>query len=499
MNFLARTPVIIGIGEVIDRPERLDLAKEPRDLMVDALRQATDDAGCNILKSLQSLEVVSCTSWGYEDLPAQVAAAVGASPKIATYGEIGGDTPIRFLHETGLNVAAGELEVAAICGAEAAQTTARATKTGVSLPWTPQLVTPSKPKREGIIHPLALRFGLDRPLYVYPLYEYATSAAWGQNAAQAGYETGEIYSRFSSVAATNMYAWDRHAYSPQEVIEPTTGNRLVAGPYTRRMVANPMVNQGGAVIVASYEKAKSLGIPDERLIFLWGGAAASERPDFATRAQFERSDAMKWSLESTRDVIHRNGREIDFAELYSCFPCIPKMARRVLDWPIEQNATVTGGLSFFGGPYNNYMLHAVCAMTRELRAHSDGVGLLYGLGGFATKHHSLAIANSPPKFAIAPGGSAATRTVADESVPSFNENYVGQATLETFTIFFDRAGMAERAVVFGRTKKGERVLAQTIGADAGVLDLLVKGNVVGMEGVTKSIANGTLSWRFKSG
>ena len=100
------------------------------------------------------------------------------------------------------------------------------------------------------------------------------------------------------------------------------------------------------------------------------------------------------------DLVGGDGRAFDAIELYSCFPCVPKMARRTLGLGADVQPTVTGGLTFFGAPLNTYMTHAACAMVRRLR---DGakLGLLYGQGGFVTKHHALVLSRQPPQPALA--------------------------------------------------------------------------------------------------
>jgi acetyl-CoA C-acetyltransferase len=499
MNFLPRTPVIIGVGEVVDRPEFVDHAKEPLVLMAEALRRASEDSGAPILREVESLDVVNSTSWGYANLPRQLSCMLGISPKRQEYGEIGGDTPVRYIHDAAVRVAQGELECAAVCGAESAQSVFAAEKSRKRLPWIEGSPKPSRPKREGIIHPLALRFGLDRPLTVYPLYEYATRASWHQNFAEAQAETGEIYSQFSGVAQENVYAWDRRFYTPSDILTPSSDNRLVSGPYTKRMVANPRVNQGAAVIVTSFAKAKAIGILEERLVYVWGGAAAHEHADFVSRSQYKRSLAMETALNAAKELCSANQRELELVELYSCFPCIPKMARRIVDWPLLKSATITGGLSFFGGPYNNYMTHAAAAMTRELRRRKQHVGLLYGLGGFATKHHSLILASTPPVSQVRPGYLlAASGGHFSGEVPRIDESFVGDARLETYTVLYDREGTADRAVVFARTDDQSRVLAQVDRSNARTLDLLTSSsaNMIGQVGRISLNADRTLNWQF---
>ena len=68
------------------------------------------------------------------------------------------------------------------------------------------------------------------------------------------------------------------------------------------------------------------------------------------------------------DLVEGDGKKFDAIELYSCFPCVPKMARRTLGLGPDVKPTVTGGLTFFGAPLNTYMTHAAVAMVRKLRA-----------------------------------------------------------------------------------------------------------------------------------
>ena len=161
------------------------------------------------------------------------------------------------------------------------------------------------------------------------------------------------------------------------------------------MVANPLVNQGAAVIVTSLEQARAAGIPEDKLIFVHGGAAASEPRDYLAREQYLRSDAQDVVLEAVQRLCETSRTTLDAYELYSCFPVVPKMAARKLALDPAIATTVTGGLTFFGAPVNNYMTHAACAMTRHLRSGAASAGLLYGQGEYVTKHHALVLGRHP--------------------------------------------------------------------------------------------------------
>src|SRR5580693_44725 len=133
-----RTPVIIGIGEILDRPEDPANGLEPLALMEQALRHAETDAGANLLSQIDSLDLINQVTWPYADMPAQLASRISATPARAVYGPVGGESPVRALHEAAARIARGESAVAAICGAEAQNTLDRARKSGIHLNWTPK-------------------------------------------------------------------------------------------------------------------------------------------------------------------------------------------------------------------------------------------------------------------------------------------------------------------------------------------------------------------------
>src|SRR5260370_3097959 len=102
-------------------------------------------------------------------------------------------------------------------------------------------------------------------------------------------QSGALRSTYSDVASHNPNAWLKRRFAPEEITTPTPENRLIAWPYTKLMVANPTVNMGGAVLLTSLAKARAAGVPEEKLIYLIGGASAEEPRDYLIRDQFYES------------------------------------------------------------------------------------------------------------------------------------------------------------------------------------------------------------------
>jgi acetyl-CoA C-acetyltransferase len=493
-----RIPVIVGVGEISDHPADLKSGLEPLSLLVEALRRAEADSGARLLGEIQSFDVVNFLSWRYRDPEQQLCDRLGIKPAHAAYGPVGGESPIRYLHEAAQRIARGECSVAAVCGAEAQSTATKAERARVDLPWTPFAHDVPEPKRGAAFQkPMAVKLGVFRPVTVYPFYEAATSAHWGQTPQQAMAESGTLWSNYSAVAAQNPNAWLRRRFTADEITTPAPDNRLIAWPYTKLMVANPTVNMGAAILITSLAKARAAGIAGDRLVHFRGGASAEEPRDYLIRDQFFESHAQNAVLKAVLELAGGDGHAFDAIELYSCFPCVPKMARRTLGLGAEFAPTVTGGLTFFGAPLNTYMTHAACAMVRRLR-EGGKLGLLYGQGGFVTKHHALVLAQQAPPAPLAQDTSMQAEADRHRGpVPDFTTEAAGTASVESFTVIYRRDGEVEHGVVMLRTSDHSRALARVPAHDGRTLAHLLNMDrtPVGSSGDIITADDGVLEWR----
>lgn len=493
-----RIPVIVGIGEITDRPKDIKDGLEPLVLLEQALKRAEQDSGGKFLGEIGSLDIVNFLSWRYQDPARQLSDRLGIKPVHAYYGPVGGESPIRYLHEAAQRIARGECSVAAICGAEAQSTATKAERAGVDLPWTPFARDVEEPKRGAAFQkPIAVKLGVFRPVSVYPFYEAASAAHWGQTPREAMAESGDLWSSYSDVASQNPNSWLKRRFTPEEITTPTPDNRLIAWPYTKLMVANPSVNMGAAILMTTLAKARAAGISEDRLIHVWGGASAEEPRDYLIRDQFFESHAQNAVLRAVIDVAGGSGKAFDAIELYSCFPCVPKMARRTLGLGPDVQPTVNGGLTFFGAPLNTYMTHAACAMVRSLRGGAK-LGLLYGQGGFVTKHHALVLSRQAPHGALAQNTSV--QAEADRNrreVPEFVNEADGRGSVESFTVLYGRNGDVEHGVAMLRTANNARALARVAADDRATLAHLLDMDrtPVGSIGNITTAGDGVLEWR----
>lgn len=489
----ATTPVIVGIGDITDRPASPADAREPVALMAQALQAAALDAageaGAALLARAESLELIGFITWRYENPVALLCERLGIAPARQTNASMGGETPIRLIHDAAVRIARGEQQVAAIVGGEALHAMNKARKEKLALNWTP-LASKERavrfPSSRFEMSPIARELGVTDPAQIYPLYEMATQAAWSQTPADAQAESAALWAQYAAVAADNPGAWIRKAPDAQTIATVGDDNRLINWPYPKLMVANPSVNQAAAILVTSVAAARAAGVPDEKMIHLWGGAAAQEPEDYLKRDRYDHSTAQTAVLHRAVELAGGDARRFDALELYSCFPVVPKMALRTLGLTAQERApTVAGGLTFFGGPLNNYMSHAVCAMVRRLRAAPQELGLLYGQGGFVNKHHALLVSAQPPAAPLAPDYSVQREAdAARGAVPVLAERYEGAARIETYTILYARDGKPLHGIVVIRTPDGARTMAKVAADDEASMALLLSSerNAIGSDG-----------------
>src|SRR3954451_23274840 len=209
-----RIPVIVGVGEIVDRPKDIADGLEPLTLLEQALKRAEADSGGKLLGEIGSLDIVNFLSWRYRDPEMLLSERLGIKPQHAYYGPVGGESPIRYLHEAAQRIARGECSVAAVCGAEAESTATKAERAKIELPWTPFAHDVEEPKRGAAFQkPMAVKLGVFRPITVYPLYEAATSAHWGQTPREAMAESGALWSAYSDVAAQNPNGWLKRRFA----------------------------------------------------------------------------------------------------------------------------------------------------------------------------------------------------------------------------------------------------------------------------------------------
>jgi acetyl-CoA C-acetyltransferase len=206
------------------------------------------------------------------------------------------------------------------------------------------------------------------------------------------------------------------------------------------------------------DRARRLGVPKNRFVYLLGEADLKERP-VIERPDLAKSPAAKAAVEMALSVAGLSPADVARFDLYSCFPIA---VFNVLDAfglaPDDPRGfTVTGGLPFFGGAGNNYAMHAIAGMVRALRAAPGKVGLSGANGGYMSKYSVGLYSTTPAPFRPFDSAPLQTRLDAAPPVP-LADPFEGAARVESYTI--DHDADPPRALVVGR-RDDIRIVAAT--------------------------------------
>src|SRR5882762_9843540 len=454
-----RTPVLVGYGQVNQRDERPDV--EPVDLMEAAARAAAE---ARVLEAVDSVRVVNLLSWRYRDPGLLVAQRIRADRATTRYTGIGGNVPQSLVNQACLDIQQGRADAVLIAGAETWRSRTRLRAAGRRLEGTAQdksvPVAPGSNDEFQMSGEAQIRVKLDRPAYVYPMFEQAVRIARGETPDAHRRRIGELWAGFAAVTQGNPHAWNRDPVSAEQIWQPGPANRMISWPYTKLMNSNNMVDQGAALVLTSLEKAASLQIPTDGWVFPHAGTDAHDTYLVGERAELHTSPAIRIAGARVLELTRMGVDDMDLVDVYSCFPSAVQIAARELGLPIgdaDRPLTVTGGLTFAGGPWNNYVSHSIATMAEKLAAAPDQMGLITANGGYLTKHSFGVYSASPPRHEFR--WEDVQAAVDTEPTCVGEVDWSGVGTVESWTAPFTRDGEAEKAFLAVRTPAGTRALA----------------------------------------
>ncbi len=479
MSLDPRTPVLIGAGQFVHHAVGLDDAFGVTALMCEAIRAAAGDAGLAVVPNPDSIRVVGLLSWKYGDPAWVVANELGLTPRETAATTMGGNSPQTLVNGTATEIQRGALDLAILTGGEAWRTRTRARKAGVDMKW-PTSPPDQMPRLLGedldMNHPAERARGLMMPVQIYPMFETAIRAAAGRSVTEQQVLSSELYARFSEVAAANPYAWSREARTAEEIRTPSASNRMIGFPYPKYMNANNDVDMAAALIMCSVEKAKALGVPTDRWVFPHSGTDCHEHNFISNRWSFAETPAVRLGGRRALELAGVGIDDIEIIDLYSCFPSAVQLGAQSLGLSLDRQLTRTGGLAFAGGPWNNYVMHAIATVMNDLRDRPGAKGLVWANGGYATKHSFGVYSTTPPtSFQHSnPQGEIDALPRRDLAEPS---DAAGSATIEAYTVMFSRAGEPEQALAACLLADGRRAWGTS--GDAGLAAAMSAGEWVG--------------------
>nr|WP_246325690.1 acetyl-CoA acetyltransferase [Actinomycetospora corticicola] len=477
----------------------------PVELGAEAARRALADTGADPAAVAARVDLVAAVRQfeasapgavaplgGSDNVPRSIASRVGAEPRVAVLAVVGGQTPQSLVTEASGRIAAGEIDVALLVGAEA-MSTARHLLTKVAEDerpdWSEQVGGQLDDRGLGLetfIVPEQVEHDVLAPVVQYALFEHARRGRLRLDREAYRRDMAELFAPFTEVAAKHPHAAAPTVRGVDELATPSGDNRPITDPYLRFLVSRDQVNQGAAVVLAATDVARELGIPSDggaRWVHLHGHADLVE-PPVLDRADLGASPAAATAVRRALDQAGIGPDDLATIDLYSCFPIAVRVVTDALGLTADdpRGLTVTGGLPFFGGPGNDYSMHAIADTVTALRARPGTYGLVGANGGAIHKYSAGVYSTRPAPWQD--GDDAAAQAEVDATHASGAPGKVarvdGAATVETYTVEYGRDGRPYGAVVVGRTHDdGRRFLARVAPDDAASLEALATTDPLG--------------------
>ncbi len=388
-----RRPVLVGVAQRLQRADDPAEARSPLQLMIDAVRAAARDAGSSQLLARASSIRVTKGIWGYRNPAHAIAEALGLGRIETGLSVLGGNHVQAVLNQSATEIQEGRREVVILAGAECGRTLGRAQKAGIEIDWLEESAEDRAPTPEVVYgidrwtrHEAEMARGIERAVQYYALFEIALRHQAGESPREHLERISRLWAGFSTVAQSNPSAWIRREVTADEIRTLTPGNRLISHPYPKLMNANMRVDMGAALILCSYGLARSLGLAGDRLVFPLSGTDAYDHYFVSERDDLHSSPAIRISGRRALELAEVEAADLDWIDLYSCFPSAVQVAAKELGLSASRPLTVTGGLTFGGGPLNNYVMHSIARTVELLRTRPGSRALVTANGGMLTKH-----------------------------------------------------------------------------------------------------------------
>jgi acetyl-CoA C-acetyltransferase len=493
------TPILIGVGDVTERGKALPDASSPLDLIEQAVLKAAADA--HISKdALSDLDVIAVVKSLYpytKNPPYTLAQRLGVSNAQLFETPVGGNMPQYLVNKYSEQIANGKINFALFAGTEAMDTGRKIIKSGKKPKWNED----APDKADLIVEELPMAtdhekaHGIWPARNVYPLFENALRGSYGSQIDDHQLEMGALFARFSEIAAQTPSAWFPVQRTAEEIATVSPQNRMVGWPYTKFMNAMNQVNQSAAVLLTSVKKAREMGVPEEKWLYLHGCADVNEKWHVSERVNFHSSPAIKTVGERAFSMAGLTQKDMDFIDLYSCFPVAVEMARDALGIPKEdpRALTVTGGLPYHGGA-GSYVMNTIVVMARKLRAHTGTYGLVTANGGYLSEHAAGIYSTKPTAPEWHRTNPAIDQNYIDRlQAPPFIEDPTGEAIIETYTVASGRDGLPNLGIIIGRlgaqiTPDAPRFIANITG-DQDLLTEMMTIDYLGRRGLVSKAGN----------
>ncbi len=484
------SPVIVGAGIAQQRFDDPAAASEAGLLIRTALELAADDAGSRALLDRADVVMMPQGTWRYEN-PVSIVAPW--NPAVRSIVADMGVLQQTLIGRACSMVADGAAEIVLVCGGEAKFRALRSqiTDAGVVDSTTAGGPTERLVPAHDILTTEEIARGLPVPARQYAMIDTALRRAQGLSPREHIDALAGLWSSFSAIAVDNPTAWNRAFIAPDVLVSPSAANPMLAWPYTKLHCSQWNVDQAAALIICSAATAARFGVSPDRWVFAHVGVESNLMVPLTLRAEMHRSPAVRAVDDAIASHTGTAASDIAHLDIYSCFPAAVRVQANEFGLDTDQQLTVTGGMTFGGGPLNNYTLQGLATMVDVLRRHPDERGAVTNVSGMLTKFGASVWSCEPPLLPFAAIDVTAAATASTATV-SLDPDYAGAAVVATYTVAFDR-GQPVQGIVVGDAPAGVRCLATTSDPEL-IADMLAGdwcGETVIVDGATIGSAHST--------
>ncbi|MGB5484713.1 hypothetical protein, partial [Parasphingorhabdus sp.] len=323
-------------------------------------------------------------------------------------------------------------------------TVKRARRSGHKLDWNrpaTRAMTDLITDEDKILTAYEWRQGIISMPMAYGIVENARRARLGMDRDSYAKDMAELWEAFAGVSLTREHAQFARNWTAEELLADDHGNYRLNDPYRRWMVAQDAVELGAAVILTTAGHAAELGIAGDKMIYLHSGADASV-PLMSHQADLSISPAMEVAFPKALELAELDAADLGPIDIYSCFPVAVSLAMDALGSPDRplSSYTLTGGLSFFGGPGNSYSAHGIVALVQALRKDGSKPGMISANGGVINKESVGIYAAQPVAGGWSPDRMAAPVRIPKPDHVKEEHYFTGKAVIKSYAMAYGKAG-----------------------------------------------------------
>lgn len=461
-----RRPVIVGLAQFSQKLEDPRLARSPLDLMEQAIRDAADDAGAPSLVGALDAIAVPKGLWRYADPGRLLAERLGSPAARSLLGALSGHIVQVLIDRCCREIEAGRMDVVAMAGGESENSRRRLERRGLEPGWNDATAgTPDEKigRFDHVRMPEEEYAGIVNATAMFGLCETSLRRARGESPADHRDRLAGLQAGLSRIAGRNPHAWIREPVEAETIRNPGPGNRMVNYPYTKLMTSNIAVDQSAAFIVCSTEAADRFGVPASKRIHLRAATEMSFGTRLKERIALHHHPGQELAAKRVLELADLRPDELDFVDVYSCFPFAVQAGAAALGVGLDPLPSVTGGMTFFGGPLGSYVMHSKVSLFERLRAEPGSHGVVGSLGGHYA-HFGFGVYSSDPGDSPSPRIEDVSDAFAALPRRSAEEGREGPVTIESYTVDVGHEG-PRKATFAALTDDGVRLFARSEDTD----------------------------------